>query len=1363
MCFLNNLIVVIVPRCLFLNTRTICTTILVCLFLNQVLCEEYHCVWYGECYTDKSNHKKNCPYDGPSKEVTNSTSVNILKKWCPFLVNNDGPTTTCCDDAQLVSFDRGVNMAANFLARCPSCWHNFLSYFCHFTCAPDQSRFVNVTELGVVGKGITTVEGLEVYVSDTYLWRTYNACKEVSVPSTNQLALDIMCGQWGASRCSPYKWFSYMFDPNLNSYVPLKVAFVPVTSDQELVDGFSPLEPETFTCDVPVNAQTSACSCMDCEASCPAAPPPPTPVVPCLVLGLPCLYVVMATVFIITSAVFLVITNYQQKLQLLINDSTLVPRSSNEDRNIGRGLATKNHSNSVIHDEETSPLQSKRSSLTSENAERIARVSNSSMIKPASIYEKLGAELDKLLQESFERLGYYCALHPWRTLLIGLCVVLVLGHGSFYLRLTTDPVELWASPSSRSRQEKTYFDTHFTPFYRTEQVIIHAVQLDSLIHNSSNGPIEFGPVFHREFLLEVLKLQERIEMLGHAEGAGLEKICFAPLTSPFTGPTRLSQCVVQSIWGYYSNDLDEFNTEDPNNNYLDHFIKCSQNSYSPECLAPYGGPVDPAIALGGFLRPGESLSKTAPYQRATATILTFLVNNHHNKTLLQPALLWEERFISFMKNWTATEKPAYMDVAFTSERSIEDELDKESRSDILTILGSYIIMFAYIALALGQIHQCNTMLMDSKITVGLAGVVVVLMSIVCSVGFFGYIGVPATLIIFEVIPFLVLAVGVDNIFIIVQRHQREPRLEEETTEQHIGRVLGLVGPSMLLTSVSESCCFFLGALSDMPAVKAFALYAAMALFVDFLFQISCFISILTLDTKRHEERRLDMFCCLKSSNKAETVIEDGTLFSFIRDRYAPKLLYSRGTRAFVVLVFVAWLCVSMSVLPNLTIGLDHKLSMPQDSHVYKYFTYLSEFLSIGPPVYFVLTGEMNMSDTVVQNTICGGQHCNSDSLSLQIYKATKMSNITYIGRPASSWMDDYFDWIVSQECCMISPNTLSFCPHSGGDDCDYCTKVINPDLARPDSTTFDRYLSFFLQDNPDASCVKAGHAAYSQAVKYRLDERGYTVVEATYYMAYHTILKSSSDFYGAIREARKVADNITETINDKLVHIGSNATAHVFPYSVFYVFFEQYLTMWQDTLYSVGVSLAAVFLVTLVLMGLDLVLSLVVLVTITMIVINLGGLMYFLDITLNAVTLVNLVMAIGISVEFCSHIVHAFSESMKETKILRAGDALVNVGTSVFSGITLTKFGGIIVLGFAHSQIFKVFYFQMYMGIVVIGALHGLVFLPVLLTYCGSSVNPKKLLLFEREERRKMLASINRVREGLRDREGHVLDEVKPA
>lgn len=62
----------------------------------------------------------------------------------------------------------------------------------------------------------------------------------------------------------------------------------------------------------------------------------------------------------------------------------------------------------------------------------------------------------------------------------------------------------------------------------------------------------------------------------------------------------------------------------------------------------------------------------------------------------------------------------------------------------------------------------------------------------------------------KVIPFLVLAVGVDNIFILVQTYQREPRRPNESHDAHIGRIVGEVAPSMLLSSFSEVCCFFLG-------------------------------------------------------------------------------------------------------------------------------------------------------------------------------------------------------------------------------------------------------------------------------------------------------------------------------------------------------------------------------------------------------------------------------------------------------------------------------------------------------------------------------------------------------------------------
>jgi Niemann-Pick C1 protein len=146
--------------------------------------------------------------------------------------------------------------------------------------------------------------------------------------------------------------------------------------------------------------------------------------------------------------------------------------------------------------------------------------------------------------------------------------------------------------------------------------------------------------------------------------------------------------------------------------------------------------------------------------------------------------------------------------------------------------------FKTLVLLQNQARTFSTLLVDSKITLGLGGVVIVLASVAASVGFYANVGVPATLIIIEVIPFLVLAVGVDNIFILVQAYQRSPRRKGETVEQHVGRVLGHVGPSMMLSAAAESICFFLGALSGMPAVRAFALYAGFALLFDFLLQVS---------------------------------------------------------------------------------------------------------------------------------------------------------------------------------------------------------------------------------------------------------------------------------------------------------------------------------------------------------------------------------------------------------------------------------------------------------------------------------------------------------------------------------------------
>ena len=81
-------------------------------------------------------------------------------------------------------------------------------------------------------------------------------------------------------------------------------------------------------------------------------------------------------------------------------------------------------------------------------------------------------------------------------------------------------------------------------------------------------------------------------------------------------------------------------------------------------------------------------------------------------------------------------------------------------------------MFVYVGVAIGYFPS----FVHNRFLLGLSGIAVVIASLVISIGVTLFFDYPLSMISAEVVPFLLLAIGVDNMFIIV-------RSEKEVSER----------------------------------------------------------------------------------------------------------------------------------------------------------------------------------------------------------------------------------------------------------------------------------------------------------------------------------------------------------------------------------------------------------------------------------------------------------------------------------------------------------------------------------------------------------------------------------------------------
>lgn len=113
------------------------------------------------------------------------------------------------------------------------------------------------------------------------------------------------------------------------------------------------------------------------------------------------------------------------------------------------------------------------------------------------------------------------------------------------------------------------------------------------------------------------------------------------------------------------------------------------------------------------------------------------------------------------------------------------------------------------------------------------------------------------------------------------------------------------------------------------------------------------------------------------------------------------------------------------------------------------------------------------------------------------------------------------------------------------------------------------------------------------------------------------------------------------------------------------------------------------------------------------------GYMALWDINLDSISMINLIMCTGFSVDFTAHICYAYMASKAKTPDEKVSECLYSLGLPICQG-SFSTILGVIALLLADSYIFSVF-FKMVFMVIFFGAMHGLFLLPVLLSLFGYS------------------------------------------
>jgi hypothetical protein len=257
--------------------------------------------------------------------------------------------------------------------------------------------------------------------------------------------------------------------------------------------------------------------------------------------------------------------------------------------------------------------------------------------------------------------------------------------------------------------------------------------------------------------------------------------------------------------------------------------------------------------------------------------------------------LFKEAFeAAWTKGWDDDQDGQVQFVGFFDDRGTVGTTGRLLR-DITLSNGTLTAISILIILVFSAMFLFSCDLVESRVLVTTVGVALVLLAYFASIGFALMVGIKINITIAWTLPFILMGLGVDDMYIVLETLNRQTGY----TEQDFTTALNECIVPVTMTSLTNAAMFAIMNLSDVPAVYLTSQVAVIAITFLYLAIVLCFPAFCWLDMRRQAAGRYDVLICVKKDHGGDTRSEpSGRLWSsFVYDSfYKPIVLGSKGVR-----------------------------------------------------------------------------------------------------------------------------------------------------------------------------------------------------------------------------------------------------------------------------------------------------------------------------------------------------------------------------------------------------------------------------------------------------------------------------------